>query len=176
MAQITRRQLLKSGAGGAAALAALAVAPVAAVASTSRKNGIAVHAHGVVRNPGGFNLAISLDVAGRADSLAGAGWDSGSDQTSPTMVPGSVIGACYYTAFGSLRNDVVTLDGKSLFTNRALTASPEEATPRSDTRSDGRSFHGRLNLENGRISWSLDPGNPAALFTGTGVVVLIDQD
>src|SRR5438128_6854589 len=100
MSTVTRKQLLKSGAGGAVALGALAAIP-AAQAKTAA-DGIGVHAHGVVTRPDGFNLAISLDVAGRADSLAGSGWDSGAATSSPTMVPTNVVGACIYTAFGSL--------------------------------------------------------------------------
>lgn len=174
MSTVTRKQLLKSGAGGAVALGALAAIP-AAQAKTA-EDGIGVHAHAVVTRPDGFNLAISLDVAGRADSLAGSGWDSGAAASSPTMVPTSVVGACYYTAFGSLEDDVVTLNGKSLFTNRPLTQSPEETTPRSDTRADGRDFHAELNLATGHIKWTLVPGDATQLFQGSGVVVLIDKD
>lgn len=82
------------------------------------------------------------------------------------MVPTSVVGACYYTAAGQIDGDVVTLEGKSLFTNRLLTASPEEG--RSDTRADGREFHGTANLETGEITWELrEAGATPFPFTGT---------
>lgn len=168
MGKLSRRQLLKSGAGGALAVGALAAGT--SPAHASGEDGIAVHIHGVVSlvaNPN-VKLAISIDASGMEDNLAGAGWDV----VGPTgLVPTSVVGACYYTVAGQLDEDeeVVTLKGRSLFTNRPL-ATGEEDPPRSDTRADGRLVEVTANLATGEIHWSLG-GNA---FTGTGVVTKTD--
>jgi hypothetical protein len=172
MQPISRRKLLKTGAGGVLALGALAAGAGGASASPDKKS-VALHIHGVLTR-GTATLAISIDVAGRKDALAGGGWDSGTAAGPNGMVPTSVVGACYYTAAGKIDGDVVTLEGKSLFTNRPLAVSPEETPPRSDTRADGREFHGTANLETGEITWELRiAGASPNPFTGTGVVTLI---
>lgn len=77
MMRISRRQILKGGAGGALALGALSAGAPAAHASKGRET--AVHIHGVVTNVANpaVTLAISIDAARFEDNLAGAGWDSG---------------------------------------------------------------------------------------------------
>jgi hypothetical protein len=125
-------------------------------------------------------LAVSFDVFGRADSLAGAGWDGGTGTDPSGLVPGGPppggpVGACYYTASGSLdgRNRL-TLVGRSLLTNRAVATADTEDPGKSDTRADGRDFNGRVNLKTGQvINWSLspeggtfktDPANPSLVM------------
>lgn len=181
MDKLKRRQLIKGGAVGTLALGALAAGASAASADEGRGRGIAIHIHGVVSGP--FLAAISIDVAGRRDDLAGSGWDSGTTGTTG-MVPGAgpaslaplvltagPVGACYYTAAGQLVGDVVTLKGRSLLTNRAWpdTADSEDAQ-KSDTRADGREMNTTVNVKTGAITWSLSPAG--ASFTGTATVVM----
>lgn len=180
MEKIKRRQLIKGGAAGTLVLGAFAAGASAASADEGRGKGIAVHIHGVVSGP--FLLAISMDVAGRSDDLAGAGWDSGTLGTTG-MVPGpgpasadpsgtaGPVGACYYTAAGKLQGDVVTLKGRSLLTNRAWPGTADSEDPqKSDTRADGREMNATANLKTGRITFSLLPAG--ASFAGTGTVVV----
>lgn len=179
MAGISRRQLLKQGTGGAVALAALSAGAPSAHAQGRSARG--VHIHGVVDSQPPlppFQLAISIEVFGRPDDLAGSGWDSGTGGTGgmvPSAGPAGAgpVGACYYTAAGSLDDRVVTLRGRSLFTNRPLTF-PDAGDPgRSDTRADGREMNCTADVDTGDITWSL--GNEAftAHFAGTGVVTVI---
>lgn len=174
MANTSRRQLLKRGASGAVALAALS----GGAASAQGRRGVHIHIHGVlsnVANPAG-KLAISIDVAGRHDDLAGAGWDGGTVAGPAGMVPGGdwpvgPQGACYYTAAGVLDGDVVVLQGRSLFTNRpAVTLGDVEEPGRSDTRADGRIMNATADVHTGEITWSLSPAGAA--FAGTGLVVV----
>ena len=177
MDKIKRRQLIKGGAAGTLALGALAAGAPAASADEGRGGGIAIHIHGVVSGP--FLAAISIDVAGRRDDLAGSGWDSGTLGTTG-MVPGAgpasadpsgtagPIGACYYTAAGKLDGDVVTLKGRSLLTNRA--AVDAEDPNKADTRADGREMNTTVNVKTGAITWSLSPAG--ASFSGTATVVV----
>jgi hypothetical protein len=164
MNKIDRRQLLKGGAGGAVALGALAAA---SPASAAVGDGLHIHVHGNLHGygdtPSTVRLAVSFDVFGRADSLAGAGWDGGTG-TDPTGLvpggppPGGPVGACYYTASGSLEGRRLTLVGRSLFTNRALALEDTEDPGKSDTRADGRDFNATVSLRTGRvINWSLSP-------------------
>lgn len=176
MARTSRRQLLKSGAGGAVALAALAGGATSARAQG--RHGIQVHIHGVltnVANPAG-KLAISIDVAGSPDDLAGAGWDGGTIAGPAGMVPAGdwpvgPQGACYYTASGALDGDTVVLQGRSLFTNRPAVAFGDVEEPgRSDTRADGRIMNATANVHTGEITWSLSPAGAA--FAGEGLVMV----
>jgi len=175
MAETTRRQLLKSGAGGAAALAALGGATSA---QAQGRHGLHVHIHGVLVNPTGVHLPINIDVAGRPDDLAGAGWDAGTGTTGVGMLPGGPppagpIGACYYTAAGQLAGDIVMLQGRSLLTNRPLATQDLEDPGKSDTRADGRLMEATANVDTGEIMWSLTvPGATPVPFTGIGVVVV----
>lgn len=177
--KINRRQLIKGGAGGALAMGVLGAGAAPASADEGRRRGaIAVHIHGVLGGLGGASgvmLALSMDVAGRRDDLAGAGWDSGLGTTGSGMVPGGPppggpVGACYYTASGRLDDDVVTLRGRSLLTNRPLTTADGEDPGKSDTRADGRDMNATANLRTGAITFSLSPAG--ASFAGTGTVVV----
>ena len=175
MGKTSRRQVLKGGAGGVLAAAALSIGASPAHAQGSR--GLRVHIHGVLLR-GAVTLPVSIDVAGRSDDLAGAGWDAGTGTTGSGMLPGGPppagpVGACYYTASGQLEGDVVTLVGRSLFTNRSLATADTEDPGKSDTRADGRLIAVTANLDTGEITWSLTvPGDTPSPFTGIGVVMV----
>src|SRR5437899_1082129 len=118
--KVSRKQLIKGGAGAVLALGALAAAESTAA---DGRHGMHVHIHGQVKaTPTSTPVAISIDVAGSADDLAGAGWDGGTASGPTGMVPGSPVGACYYTAAGTIVKEggsrKVVLDGMSLFNNR----------------------------------------------------------
>lgn len=175
MKKVNRKQLIKGGAGGAVALGALGAVEAA---SASGRRALHVHLHGVLSGvtvPSTVKLAISMDVAGRPEDLAGAGWDSGIGTTGSGMKPGGPppggpIGACYYTASGSLEGSKVTLVGRSLVTNRALPTADAEDPGKSDTRADGRDMNATADLDTGDITFSLSPDGAA--FAGKGVVVV----
>lgn len=185
MDKIGRRQLLKGGAGGALALGTLAAA---SPASAAEGDGLHIHVHGNLvgygDTPPTVRLAVSFDVFGRADSLAGAGWDGGTGTDPSGLVPGGPppggpVGACYYTGSGSLVGRRLTLVGRSLFTNRdpATTADTEDPG-KSDARADGRDFNATVNVRTGKvINWSLspsggtfttDPANPSLVMIVRG--------
>ena len=186
MDKIDRRQLLKGGASGALALGVLGLAAAPAFADDGG-GGLLIHVHGNLRGygatPSTVRLAVSFEVFGRANSLAGAGWDGGTG-TDPTglvpggPIPGGPVGACYYTGSGSLKNGWLTLVGRSLFTNRALTLTDSEDPGKSDTRADGRDFNATVNVDTGQvINWSLspeggtfksDPANPSLVMVSRG--------
>jgi hypothetical protein len=163
--KINRRQLIKGGAGGALALGMLGLAAAPALADDD--DGLLVHVHGNLRGkaptPATVRLAVSFEVYGRARSLAGAGWDGGTGTVPGGLVPGGPppagpIGACYYTASGSLRGRTLTLVGRSLVTNRDLTTVDTEDPGKSDTRADGRDFNATVNVRTGKvIHWGLSP-------------------
>src|SRR2546425_12903881 len=105
--KISRGKLIKGGAAGALAVGALGV--VEAAGAVNGSGAIHIHIHGVVTGTPhggapGVKLAITIDVAGRPNDLAGAGWDSGTLTTGPTGMkpggpfPGGPAGACHYTA------------------------------------------------------------------------------
>ncbi|MGH3056805.1 MAG: hypothetical protein ACRDNA_05170 [Gaiellaceae bacterium] len=93
-------------------------------------------------------------------------------------IPGGPVGACYYTASGSLEGEALTLVGRSLFTNRVLALADSEDHGKSDTRADGRDFNGTVNVKTGEVmNWSLspqgatfrsDPANPALVMVKHG--------
>jgi len=186
--KIKRRQLIKGGAAGTIALGALAVGASAASANEGKGGAIAIHIHGVLNGvgatPPAATLAINTDVAGRRGDLAGAGWDSGTNNTTaggmvPTAGPSSAdpsgtagpVAACYYTAAGSLVGDVVTLKGRSLFTNRAWPGTADGEDPnKADARADGRELNATVNVKTAAITWSLSPAGGS--FGGTGTVVM----
>jgi hypothetical protein len=172
--KINRRQLIKGGAGGALALGMLGLGAAPALANDD-DDGLLIHVHGNLRGrgiaippnqatPPTVRLAVSFEVFGRAGSLAGAGWDGGTGTGPAGLVPGGPppagpIGACYYTASGSLKGRTLTLVGRSLVTNRDLTTADTEDPGKSDTRADGRDFKATVNVRTGRvINWSLSPG------------------
>lgn len=180
MDKLSRRQLLKGSAGGALAVGALAAASPARAAEG---DGLQIHVHGNLQGygdtPSTVRLAVSFDVFGRADSLAGAGWDGGTGTDPSGLVPGGPppggpVGACYYTASGSLVGRRLRLVGRSLLTNRALTTADTEDPGKSDTRADGRDFNATVNVRTGVVSnWSLspegatfrtDPANPSLVM------------
>jgi hypothetical protein len=182
VAKIGRRQLLKEGAAGALALGALGLAAAPALANDD-EDGLIIHVHGNLQGygatPSTARLAISLEVFGRSGSLAGAGWDGGTGTTPTGLVPGGPapggpVAACYYTASGSLKGRWLTLVGRSLVTNRALTTADTEDPGKSDTRADGRDFNATVNVRTGMVSnWSLspmggtfrsDPANPSLVM------------
>lgn len=185
MNKLSRRQLFKGSAGGALALGVLGAG--ASPAAAGLGDGLHIHVHGNLQGygdtPSTVRLAVSFDVFGRADSLAGAGWDGGTG-TDPTGLvpggppPGGPVGACYYTASGSLAGRRLTLVGRSLLTNRALTTADAEDPGKSDTRADGRDFNGTVNVKTGQVSnWSLspeggtfrsDPANPSLVMVSRG--------
>lgn len=178
MKKVSRKQLIKTGAGGALTLGALG-AVEAASAQPSGRGALQVHIHGVLDvvsgAPPGTQLAISMDVAGRPDDLAGGGWDSGLGTTGVGMKPGGPppagpIGACYYTASGGLEGSLVTLVGRSLVTNRPLALDDDEEPGKSDTRADGRDMNATADVDTGAMTFSLSPGGAA--FAGNGVVVV----
>ena len=185
MDKLSRRQLFKGSAGGALALGVLGAG--ASPAAAGDGDGLHVHVHGNLQGygatPSTVRLAVSFDVFGRADSLAGAGWDGGTG-TDPTGLvpggppPGGPVGACYYTASGSLEGRRLTLVGRSLLTNRAVTTADAEDPGKSDTRADGRDFNATVNVRTGQVSnWSLspeggtfksDPANPSLVMVSRG--------
>ncbi len=186
--KINRRQLLKGGAGGALALGALGLAAVPALADDDDDDdGLLIHVHGNLQGygatPSTVRLAVSFEVFGRKSDLAGAGWDGGTGTDPSGLVPGGPppagpVGACYYTASGSLTGRTLTLVGRSLFTNRALTTADAEDPGKSDARADGRDFNGTVNVRTGVVSnWSLspmgatfrtDPANPSLVMVARG--------
>jgi hypothetical protein len=179
--KLSRRQLIKGSAGGALTLGVLGAGASTAVANDD--DGLLVHVHGNLQGygatPSTVRLVVSFEVFGRADSLAGAGWDGGTG-TDPSGLapggppPGGPVGACYYTASGSLEGRRLTLVGRSLLTNRAVALADTEDPGKSDTRADGRDFNATVNVRTGRvINWSLspeggsfqsDPANPALVM------------
>lgn len=184
--KVSRKQLVKGGAGGALALGVLGAGAAPAFAGGD-DGGLHVHVHGNLQGygatPSTVRLAVSFDVFGRDDSLAGAGWDGGTGTDPVGLVPGGSfpggpVGACYYTAAGSLEGETLTLVGRSLFTNRALALADSEDPGKSDARADGRQFNGTVNVKTGEVlNWSLstpggtfksDPANPALVMVKHG--------
>jgi hypothetical protein len=185
--KIGRRQLLKGGAGGALALGALALAAAPVLADDDDDGGLLIHVHGNLQGygatPSTARLAVSFEVFGRGNSLAGAGWDGGLLTDPSGLVPGGpppggTAGACYYTASGSLAGNTLTVVGRSLFTNRPIAIADTEEPDKSDTRADGRDFNGTVNVQTGEVmNWSLspmggsfksDPANPALVMVKHG--------
>jgi hypothetical protein len=183
--KVSRKQLIQGGAGGALAVGVLG--PGAAPAFASGRDGLLVHVHGNLQGygatPSTVRLAVSFEVFGQASNLAGAGWDGGTGTDPSGLVPGGPppggpVGACYYTASGSLEGGMLTLVGRSLFTNRALALADVEDPGKSDTRADGRDFNATVNVSTGEVlNWSLspmggtfmsDPANPALVMVKHG--------
>ncbi|MGH3452645.1 MAG: hypothetical protein ACRDQW_18470, partial [Haloechinothrix sp.] len=166
MDKISRRELIKGGAGGALTLGIVGAGAVRAAADDVG-GGLLIHVHGNLMGYGAtpptVRLAVSFEVFGRADSLAGAGWDGGTGTDPSGLVPGGPppggpVGACYYTASGSLEGRTLTLVGRSLLTNRPLATADTEDPGKSDTRADGRDFNATVNVKTGEvINWSLSP-------------------
>jgi hypothetical protein len=181
--RIGRRELLKGGAGGALALGALALGASSVLADDEDKDGLLIHVHGNLKGYGAtpetVRLAVSFEVFGRHDSLAGAGWDGGTGTSPSGLVPGGPppggpVAACYYTGSGTLKGRTLTLVGRSLFTNRAIDLADAEDPGKSDARADGRDFNATVDVKTGVVSnWSLspmggsfktDPANPSLVM------------
>lgn len=187
MDKIGRRDLLKGGVSSALALGVLGLAAAPASAESDGEDGLLIHVHGNLMGygatPATVRLAVSFEVFGRRNSLAGAGWDGGTGTSPSGLVPGGPppggpVAACYYTASGSLAGRWLTLVGRSLVTNRALTTADTEDPGKSDTRADGRDFNAMVNIRTGAVSnWSLspiggtfmsDPANPSLVMVTRG--------
>jgi hypothetical protein len=187
--KVDRKRLIKGGAGGALALGLLGAGAAPAAArgghddddddDDDERRGLHIHIHGVLSGvsvPSTVKLAVNIDVAGRRNDLAGAGWDSGTGTEGPSgMKPGGdppagPVGMCYYTASGSLDDRTLKLVGRSLLTNRPLATADAEDPGKSDTRADGRNFDATVDVRTGAITWSLSPGG--ATFAGKALVVV----
>ena len=97
---ISRRDLLKAGAG-TSVVAGLALAG-AEVAGAAPGGGHGVQIHGEV-GVDGFSLMMGVTVAGPKESLSGSGWDFEHNAVD------SAATACYYTQEGSIEGDTVHL-------------------------------------------------------------------
>lgn len=79
--KVSRKQLIKGGAGGALAVGVLGPGAAPAFAGDDGGGGLQIHVHGNLQGYGATpptaRLAVSFDVFGRKSSLAGAGWDGG---------------------------------------------------------------------------------------------------
>src|SRR5712691_5450743 len=108
MEKLSRRHLLKMGAGGAAAGVALALPGVAR--ADDGGGALFVHIDGVNLDGGEAGLLnIDIDVAGTRRNLRGEGWD-----TDPPENPES---ACIFVQSGSFRRHRVELQGRVVFAN-----------------------------------------------------------
>lgn len=144
MSKLSRRRLLKMGAGGAATGLALAV-PGVARADNGDGDALFVHIDGVVSGAEG-TFKIDIDAAGTRDQLQGEGWDSDPAEDPQT--------ACIFVQSGSFHRNRVELQGKVLFANDpANLAALVETT---------------ANTRTGRIDWVFG----GFAFTGQGRVVV----
>jgi hypothetical protein len=144
MRKLSRRRLLKMGAGGAATGVALAV-PGVARADDDNGDALFVHIDGVVSGAEG-TFKIDIDVAGTRDGIQGEGWDSDLAEDPQT--------ACIYVQSGSFHGRRVELQGKVLFAN--------------DPASLGALVETTANTRTGRIDWVFG----GFAFTGRGRVVV----
>jgi hypothetical protein len=119
-------------------------APVAR-ASSEDDDAMFVHIDGVVSGAEG-TFKIDIDVAGTERDLRGEGWDVDPDENHPT--------ACIFVQSGSIRRDVVELQGRAIFAN--------------DPANFGALVKTRASAETGRIDWDFG----GFLFTGSGRVVV----
>ncbi len=147
MGKMSRKALLKAGAGGTVAAGlAMAGADVAEAASGGAE---VIQIHGTVSGAGG-TVEISIEVAGTRESLSGAGWDHS---------PGTASDACYFTQAGSRQGKTVTVTGIVLFSPVAAFLEAAVTTV--------------ADLDSGAITWTFDPVGALGpfVFTGTGTVV-----
>ena len=143
---IERRELLKRAGVGSAAVGGLVLtAPGVARASSDDDDAMFVHIDGVVSGTEG-TFKIDIDVAGTERDLRGEGWDVDPDENHPT--------ACIFVQSGSMRRDIVELQGGVIFAN--------------DPANFGALVKTRANAESGRIDWPFG----GFLFTGSGRVVV----
>lgn len=111
MSKISRRDVLKVGAGTAAAGVAMSMGPVVARANDREKAGIQIHAAFPVTP--GDDIKVSVTVHGLRHDLSGSGWDF------ETALAGQTpsFGACYFWQEGRIRRGKVFLAGTVLFAN-----------------------------------------------------------
>lgn len=149
MTSISRRNLLKAGAG-TAAVTGLALGG-AGVAGAAPAGGTGVHIHVTFVDAGGpgDDIKISISAEGRNNKLSGAGWDF---DTAPAVgTPSS--GACYYTQEGSVHGHTIELSGTVLFSNDPTFLDAPVTT--------------KANLNTGSVTWTFGTFE----VTGTGTVV-----
>ena len=148
---IERRELLKRAGVGSAALGGLALtAPgVASASSDDDDDAMFVHIDGVVSGPEG-TFKLDIDVAGTERDLRGEGWDVDPDENHLT--------ACIFVQSGSIRQDIVELQGRAIFAN--------------DSANLGALVKTRANAETGQIDWDFG----GFLFTGRGRVVVAEAE
>ncbi|MGH2715740.1 MAG: hypothetical protein ACRDM7_17985 [Thermoleophilaceae bacterium] len=149
MLAISRKDLLKVGAGGAAGGLALAAPGVAHGSSDDDGDAMFVHIDGVVTGAEG-TFKIDIDVAGTKRDLRGEGWDVDPGENHPT--------ACIFVQSGSIRRHIVELEGRVIFAN--------------DPANFGALVKTRANAKNGRIDWDFG----GFLFTGSGRVVVAEAE
>jgi hypothetical protein len=147
MGKVSRRDLLKAGAGGAAAGLLVMGAPGAARADA--KGALFVHIDGVVEGTEGEGtFKIDIDVSGTADDLRGEGWDTDPDEDPQNF--------CIYVQSGRLRRNTVELQGKVQLANDPANLSLLVTT--------------EMNTKTGRIVWTFGP----FVFTGEGRAIIAD--
>jgi hypothetical protein len=145
MRTLSRRRLLKVGAGGA--VAGLAVtAPAVAHADDDDDGALYVHIDGVVTGDAG-TFKIDIDVAGTRDDLRGEGWDSDPDEEDPLTF-------CIYGQSGSISLRTVSLEGNVLLANDPANL---KATVKTD-----------INLRTGHIDWNFG----GFMFAGEGRAII----
>jgi TAT (twin-arginine translocation) pathway signal sequence len=143
MGKVSRRDLLKAGAGGAAAGLLVMGAPRAAGADN--EDAFFVHIDGVVEGKAG-TFKIDIDVSGTADKLRGEGWDTDPDEDPQNF--------CIYVQSGRIRDKTVQLHGKVQLAN--------------DPANLGLLVTTKINTKTGRIVWTFGPFE----FTGEGRAIV----
>lgn len=145
MRGITRKDLLKVGAGGAVAASTLGASSVAS--GSSDAEAMFVHIDGIVTGAEG-TLKIDIDVAGTTRDLRGEGWDVDPEENHPT--------ACIFVQSGSMRGDTVDVEGRVIFAN--------------DAANFGALVKTQADAKSGHIDWDFG-GFP---FTGSGRVIVAE--
>jgi hypothetical protein len=140
----TERAFKRAGAGSAVLGGLALTAPGVAHASSDDDDAMFVHIDGVVTGTEG-TFKIDIDVAGTERDLRGEGWDVDPDENHST--------ACIFVQSGSIRRDVVELQGRVIFANDPANFAALVKT--------------RANAEIGQIDWDFG----GFLFTGRGRVV-----
>lgn len=152
--KLTRKEFLKGGVAGAAAVAAVPFANSMAFASTGEHVAVHIHGHLLAQPtvpPAPIPAAdVNVDVAGRPDSLSGAGWDNRDADSS------NVGTACYYAQRGKLDGHIIKLHGSNLLANNPAVLGFKVKTT--------------ANLATGDITWNFGPFT----FAGKGMVMKID--
>jgi hypothetical protein len=146
---IERRELLKRAGVGSAALGGLALAAPGVAHASDDDDAMLVHVDGVVSGREG-TFKIDIDVGGTERDLRGDGWDVDPDENHPT--------ACIFVQSGSIRRDIVDLQGRVIFAN--------------DPANFGALVKTLANVESGRIDWDFG----GFLFTGSGRVIVAEAE